>query len=57
MDYFGTILGSLVAGLSVLRFSALLAFILDSFVLLRCLAQAPLYKGADTNNTIIYVVF
>ena len=56
-DDIGTILGSLVAGLSVLRFSAVWAFMLDSCALLLCLARWPLDKGADPENIVIYSVF
>ena len=56
-DHFEAILGSSVACFFVLRFSALRALILDSAVLLLCLAACCRDKGAHAKNTVKYIVF
>ena len=56
-DHFEATWGSSVACFFVLRFSALRALILDSGVLLLCLAASYRDTGAPAKNTVKYSVF
>ena len=57
LAHVGLTLGSFVACLLVLRFSAFWAVNLDSCLLLLCLLCFPVYKGAQAKNTVKYNVF